>query len=453
PRYECLPRMSRHAKKLRDHDINPCVAETDATTKCMNDNNYNKDMCTDYFLKYKNCRKFWHEIMMQRKRSGFYLDDSYLKILFGRTVLKVLNHYLILTVPLPLSNVFTYFTSINCYALRTLPDIKCLCVIPSISANKSPLPWAMYPAAKRQKEKGLTIALLPSWASEHLCMKLQPPLCPWAGRDNVGLAAAGGQPARKAAIKLDVANRQLLLESRKSRSLTQMGTDQPNFVQVWKYWSFLIVLLWTFKPSDLPCKLGLPPAKVTSQDCDSSHPLWLTRQTSNTKRLQLHPSTPPWVLHVLALDRNDSAAGESPAEVLKVLAWLQFLKQQQSYAFLSHRPQAICEVLTELQAVSLVALKSRENIIKLDMTKTREKRTTVAPRLANFIAKSLPMPLPAPVINTISPLTFFFRTGTTKNTSDSSKEVSDRCQVQINLTSKALLVRVPPLTTDRLLQT
>lgn len=25
----------------------------------MNDNNYNKDMCTDYFLKYKNCRKFW----------------------------------------------------------------------------------------------------------------------------------------------------------------------------------------------------------------------------------------------------------------------------------------------------------------------------------------------------------------------------------------------------------
>uniref|UniRef100_A0A8C9NIE3 Coiled-coil-helix-coiled-coil-helix domain-containing protein 7 n=1 Tax=Serinus canaria TaxID=9135 RepID=A0A8C9NIE3_SERCA len=51
--------MSRHAKKLRDHDINPCLAETDATTKCMNDNNYNKDMCTDYFLKYKNCRRFW----------------------------------------------------------------------------------------------------------------------------------------------------------------------------------------------------------------------------------------------------------------------------------------------------------------------------------------------------------------------------------------------------------
>lgn len=70
PRDECLSRMSRHAKKLRDHDINPCLAETDATTKCMSDNNYNKDMCTDYFLKYKNCRKFWHGIMMQRKRNG-----------------------------------------------------------------------------------------------------------------------------------------------------------------------------------------------------------------------------------------------------------------------------------------------------------------------------------------------------------------------------------------------
>ncbi|XP_050748824.1 coiled-coil-helix-coiled-coil-helix domain-containing protein 7 [Gymnogyps californianus] len=62
--------MSRHAQQLRDHDINPCVAETDASRKCMDDNNYNKDMCTAYFLKYKSCRKFWHDIMMQRRRSG-----------------------------------------------------------------------------------------------------------------------------------------------------------------------------------------------------------------------------------------------------------------------------------------------------------------------------------------------------------------------------------------------
>ncbi|KAM9386521.1 coiled-coil-helix-coiled-coil-helix domain-containing protein 7 isoform 1-T5 [Phaethornis superciliosus] len=69
-RYTYLFRMSRHAQQLRDHDINPCVEETDASRKCMDDNNYNKNMCTDYFLKYKSCRKFWHAVMMQRKRNG-----------------------------------------------------------------------------------------------------------------------------------------------------------------------------------------------------------------------------------------------------------------------------------------------------------------------------------------------------------------------------------------------
>ncbi|XP_042690422.1 coiled-coil-helix-coiled-coil-helix domain-containing protein 7 isoform X2 [Centrocercus urophasianus] len=51
--------MPKYAQQLRDHDRNPCIAETDASRKCMDDNNYKKDMCTDYFLKYKNCRKFW----------------------------------------------------------------------------------------------------------------------------------------------------------------------------------------------------------------------------------------------------------------------------------------------------------------------------------------------------------------------------------------------------------
>uniref|UniRef100_A0A8C4UH03 Coiled-coil-helix-coiled-coil-helix domain-containing protein 7 n=2 Tax=Falco TaxID=8952 RepID=A0A8C4UH03_FALTI len=70
PRYECLSAMPRHAQQFRDHDTNPCIAETDASRKCMDDNNYKKDMCTDYFLKYKSCRKFWHNIMIQRRRNG-----------------------------------------------------------------------------------------------------------------------------------------------------------------------------------------------------------------------------------------------------------------------------------------------------------------------------------------------------------------------------------------------
>ncbi|XP_074841884.1 coiled-coil-helix-coiled-coil-helix domain-containing protein 7 isoform X3 [Carettochelys insculpta] len=62
--------MSRNVQRLRDHDANPCIAETDASRQCMDDNNYRKDMCSSYFLKYKNCRKFWHAIMIQRRREG-----------------------------------------------------------------------------------------------------------------------------------------------------------------------------------------------------------------------------------------------------------------------------------------------------------------------------------------------------------------------------------------------
>ncbi|XP_053104022.1 coiled-coil-helix-coiled-coil-helix domain-containing protein 7 [Hemicordylus capensis] len=62
--------MSRKLQRLRDLDINPCLAETDASTKCMDENNYNKDMCSIYFLRYKSCRKFWNGIMMQRRKDG-----------------------------------------------------------------------------------------------------------------------------------------------------------------------------------------------------------------------------------------------------------------------------------------------------------------------------------------------------------------------------------------------
>ncbi|KAI1889114.1 hypothetical protein AGOR_G00175740 [Albula goreensis] len=62
--------MSSNARKVRDHDSNPCIEETDASRKCMDASNYNKDMCVPYFLRYKNCRKFWHEIMIQRRRDG-----------------------------------------------------------------------------------------------------------------------------------------------------------------------------------------------------------------------------------------------------------------------------------------------------------------------------------------------------------------------------------------------
>uniref|UniRef100_A0A8C8VL28 Coiled-coil-helix-coiled-coil-helix domain-containing protein 7 n=1 Tax=Pelusios castaneus TaxID=367368 RepID=A0A8C8VL28_9SAUR len=51
-------------------DMFSILKETDASRQCMDDNNYRKDMCASYFLNYKNCRKFWHTIMLQRRRDG-----------------------------------------------------------------------------------------------------------------------------------------------------------------------------------------------------------------------------------------------------------------------------------------------------------------------------------------------------------------------------------------------
>lgn len=62
--------MDKNARKVRNQDINPCIEESDASQKCLNAYNYDKSMCSAYFQNYKNCRKYWHNIMLQRRRNG-----------------------------------------------------------------------------------------------------------------------------------------------------------------------------------------------------------------------------------------------------------------------------------------------------------------------------------------------------------------------------------------------
>ncbi|XP_058899388.1 coiled-coil-helix-coiled-coil-helix domain-containing protein 7 isoform X2 [Kogia breviceps] len=62
--------MSVVTGRLRDPDINPCLLESDASTRCMDENNYDREKCSTHFLKYKNCRKFWNSVMIQRRRNG-----------------------------------------------------------------------------------------------------------------------------------------------------------------------------------------------------------------------------------------------------------------------------------------------------------------------------------------------------------------------------------------------
>nr|AAI54568.1 Chchd7 protein [Danio rerio] len=58
------------AQKVRNADSNPCIEESDNSQRCLDAYNYDKNMCSAYFMKYKSCRKYWHDVMLQRKRSG-----------------------------------------------------------------------------------------------------------------------------------------------------------------------------------------------------------------------------------------------------------------------------------------------------------------------------------------------------------------------------------------------
>ncbi|XP_077411246.1 coiled-coil-helix-coiled-coil-helix domain-containing protein 7 isoform X2 [Vanacampus margaritifer] len=62
--------MDKNSRKLRNQDRNPCIEESDASHKCLDSYNYNKNMCTAYFQRYKSCRKYWHNLMVQRRGEG-----------------------------------------------------------------------------------------------------------------------------------------------------------------------------------------------------------------------------------------------------------------------------------------------------------------------------------------------------------------------------------------------
>uniref|UniRef100_A0A671XEM7 Coiled-coil-helix-coiled-coil-helix domain-containing protein 7 n=3 Tax=Sparus aurata TaxID=8175 RepID=A0A671XEM7_SPAAU len=62
--------MDKNTRKVRNQDINPCIEESDASQKCLDAYNYDKSMCSAYFQRYKNCRKYWHNIMLERRREG-----------------------------------------------------------------------------------------------------------------------------------------------------------------------------------------------------------------------------------------------------------------------------------------------------------------------------------------------------------------------------------------------
>ncbi|KAG0254054.1 Mitochondrial copper homeostasis protein [Mortierella polycephala] len=64
--------------KAQSQYMDPCRAQTKASMKCMDDNNYDKRRCTRFFKDYSDCKKKWMETLREerRKRNLGIIDDD-----------------------------------------------------------------------------------------------------------------------------------------------------------------------------------------------------------------------------------------------------------------------------------------------------------------------------------------------------------------------------------------
>ncbi|KAJ1833998.1 hypothetical protein IWW55_001109 [Coemansia sp. RSA 2706] len=46
--------------------MDPCAIEAKASYQCLDANNYNKDLCSEYFAAYRECKTLW---MAERKKA------------------------------------------------------------------------------------------------------------------------------------------------------------------------------------------------------------------------------------------------------------------------------------------------------------------------------------------------------------------------------------------------
>ncbi|CAB3373237.1 Hypothetical predicted protein [Cloeon dipterum] len=62
--------MRNDPAKLTSEYNNPCLKEQELSFKCMHDNNFDRDSCTNVFKNYQVCKEFWNHIKVQRRRDG-----------------------------------------------------------------------------------------------------------------------------------------------------------------------------------------------------------------------------------------------------------------------------------------------------------------------------------------------------------------------------------------------
>ena len=50
----------------------PCWFENKLSMSCLNNNEYNKQLCSKEFENYKRCKGFWNSVAWARRRKGLY---------------------------------------------------------------------------------------------------------------------------------------------------------------------------------------------------------------------------------------------------------------------------------------------------------------------------------------------------------------------------------------------
>ncbi|TDL24024.1 hypothetical protein BD410DRAFT_786738 [Rickenella mellea] len=50
--------------------IDPCEQAAKASMECMNRNDYNKEVCTDFFQAYRDCKRTWMDQRREDRRAG-----------------------------------------------------------------------------------------------------------------------------------------------------------------------------------------------------------------------------------------------------------------------------------------------------------------------------------------------------------------------------------------------
>lgn len=68
-------KMADGLRRFTDKRTNPCMEESKASMKCLDENNYDKGRCKMYFEAYKECKKAWNERKATRRRQGLPPND------------------------------------------------------------------------------------------------------------------------------------------------------------------------------------------------------------------------------------------------------------------------------------------------------------------------------------------------------------------------------------------